>query len=151
MDELERDVALLQELYTAGSLVNHLVVEELHRAGVPSSDFSFMGWVLNLEPVTPGRLAEESGLPPTTIRDHVRRLAGSRHVRRVPNPADGRSYHLVLTPKGRRVMDRGWPPLVNAFLRLRPHLARPAQDYVAVVRELRGALKDAVASSAVEP
>jgi DNA-binding MarR family transcriptional regulator len=151
MDELERDVALMQEIYTAGSLVNHLVVEELHRVGVPSSDFSFMGWVRQLEPVTPGKLAEESGLPPTTIRDYVRRLVGSRHVRRVPNPADGRSYHLVLTPKGRRVMDRGWPAVIKAFLRLQPYLARPAKEYVAVVRELRGALKDAVASSEPEP
>jgi DNA-binding MarR family transcriptional regulator len=150
MNRIEREAALLQELYTAGSLVNHLVVEELDAAGVPSQDFSFLGWVRTLEPVTPGRLAEESGLPPTTIRDYVRRLVAAGNVRRVPNPADGRSYHLVLTSKGRRLMDRGWPAVVNAFLRLQPHLARPAEQYVELVRELRGALRDAVASSGAE-
>jgi DNA-binding MarR family transcriptional regulator len=143
MNKLDRDVALLQEIYTAGTLVNHLVVEELNRAGVPSADFSFMGWVLNLEPVTPGRLAEESGLPPTTIRDYIRRLVDAGNVRRVANPEDGRSYHLVLTPKGRRLVESGWPPLVKAFRRLEPHLARPAGEYVGLVRELRGALGQA--------
>ena len=62
------------------------------------------------------------------------------------NPADGRSYHLVLTPKGRQLMDRGWPAVVKAFLRLEPHLVRPAEEYVELVRELRAALKDSVAS-----
>jgi DNA-binding MarR family transcriptional regulator len=146
VNRTERDAALLQELFTTGSLVNHLVVEELDAARVPSQDFSFLGWVRTLEPVTPGRLAEESGLPPTTIRDHVRRLVEAGKVRRVPNPADGRSYHLVLTPKGRQLMDRGWPAVVKAFLRLEPHLVRPAEEYVELVRELRGALKDSVAS-----
>jgi DNA-binding MarR family transcriptional regulator len=148
VNKAERDAALMQEVFTAGSLVNHLVVEELHAAGVPSQDFSFLGWVRTLEPVTPGRLAEESGLPPTTIRDYVRRLVEAGNVRRVPNPSDRRSYHLVLTAKGRRVTDRGWPAVVKAFLRLQPHLARPAEEYVTLVKELRGALRDAVTSPA---
>ena len=141
MNRIERQAALLQELYTAGSLVNHLVTEELRAAGVPSQDFSFLGWVRVLEPVTPGRLADESGLPPTTIRDYVRRLVAAGKVRRVPNPRDGRSYQLVLTPKGRRLMDRGWPAVVKSFLRLEPQLERPAEDYVQHLRELRGALQ----------
>ena len=83
---------LLQELYSTGLLVGMLVDEELAKAGVPQQLFSFLGWVATLQPVTPGTLAAETGLPPTTIRDYVRRLVARGDVRKTPNPADGRSY-----------------------------------------------------------
>jgi DNA-binding MarR family transcriptional regulator len=106
-----------------------------------------MGWVTRLQPVTPGRLAAETGLPPTTIRDYVRRLVASGDARRVPNPADGRSYHLVLTAKGQRVADRGWPAVVAAFERVERHLAHPAGDHLQALRELREAVRLALAEA----
>ncbi len=148
MNRVERDAALLQELYTAGTLVNLLVTEELERAGVPAELFSFLGWIRNLEPVTPGGLAAETGLPPTTIRDYVRRSVARGTVRKRPNPEDGRSYHLVLTAKGRRLMDRGWPAVIAAFLRLEQNLDRPAEDYLLWVRGLRAGLKQTLIGAA---
>ena len=79
-------------------------------------------------------------MPPTTIRDYVRRLVERGDVRKVPNPADGRSYHLVLTGQGRRLSDRGWPAVVASFERLEPLLGRPAAEYLAIVEELRAGL-----------
>jgi DNA-binding MarR family transcriptional regulator len=143
--ELNRNVALLQELYSAGTLVELLVTEELRAAGVSPQLFSFLGWVVSLQPVTPGTLAAETGMPPTTIRDHIRRLVERGDVRKVRNPADGRSYHLVLSPQGERLVDRGWPAVKAAFARLEPHLAGAPADYVERTRELRTALKRALA------
>jgi len=144
---LERDVALLQELYTAGALVALLVDEELEAIGVPQELFSFLGWIYTLQPVTPGQLAAETGMPPTTIRDYIRRLVERGDVRKVANPADGRSYHLAVTPKGRRLADRGWPAVITAFKRLEPHLERSAAEHLASVEDLRSALKLALAGS----
>ena len=138
------DTALLQELYSAAVLVELLVGEELRAAGVAPQLFSFLGWIAFLEPVTPGRLAAETGMPPTTIRDYIRRLVERGDVRKVPNPEDGRSYHLVLTPKGRRLVERGRPAVAAAFARLRPELERPAADHLAAVEELRRGLKQAL-------
>ena len=59
----ERDADLLQELYSTGVLVGLLVDEELARIGVPDRLFAFMGWVTRLQPVTPSRLSEETGIP----------------------------------------------------------------------------------------
>lgn len=140
------NTALLQELYSAAVLVELLVGEELRAAGVPPQLFSFLGWIAFLEPVTPGRLAGETGMPPTTIRDYVRRLAERGDVRKVANPDDGRSYLLVLTPKGRRLVDRGRPAVAAAFARLRPRLERPADDHLAALEELRRGLKHALAA-----
>ena len=77
------DADLLQELYSTGLLVGFLVDSELAAIGVPDRLFSFMGWVTRLQPVTPGRLAAETGLPPTTIRDYVRRQQTTRRTRRI--------------------------------------------------------------------
>jgi DNA-binding MarR family transcriptional regulator len=138
------DAHLMQTLYTAGSLVAVLVGEELEAAGVPPELFSFLGWIRVLEPVSPGGLAAETGMPPTTIRDYIRRLVERGDLRKAPNPADGRSYHLVLTAQGRRLSDRGWPAVIAAFERLEPGLRRPAAEYLAVVDELRAGLKQAL-------
>ena len=146
-DTVERDAALLQELYTAGVLVAVLVNEELEAVGVPPELYSFLGWVFSLQPVTPGMLAAETAMPPTTIRDYVRRLVERGDVRKVANPADGRSYHLVVTAKGQRVAERGWPAVIAAFKRLEPHLERSAAEHLASVAELRSALKLAGARS----
>ena len=142
---------LLQELYSTGLLVGLLVDEELAKAAVPDRLFSFIGWVTRLEPVTPGALSAETGLPPTTVRDYIRRLVASGDVRKIPNPADGRSYHLVLTAKGRRISHRGWPAVVAAFERLDRHLARPAGEHLATMRELRKAVRLALAESEARP
>jgi DNA-binding MarR family transcriptional regulator len=142
-----RDPDLLQELYSTGLLVGMLVDAELAKIGVPDRLFSFIGWVTRLEPVTPGRLAAETGLPPTTIRDYVRRLVSSGVARKVPNPADGRSYHLVLTAKGRSIADRGWPAVVTAYERVDRHLDRPGREHLAEMRALREAVRLALAEA----
>lgn len=141
------DTALLQELYSAAVLVELLVGEELRAAGVQPQLFSFLGWIAFLEPVTPGRLAGETGMPPTTIRDYIRRLVERGDVRKTANADDGRSYLLVLTPKGRRLVDRGRPAVAAAFARLRPQLTRPGDEHLVAVEELRRGLKEALARS----
>jgi DNA-binding MarR family transcriptional regulator len=146
-----QDAHLMQSLYTAGSLVGVLVGEELEKAGVAPELFSFLGWITLLQPVSPGGLAAETGMPPTTIRDYIRRLVERGDIRKVPNPADGRSYHLVLTAKGRRLAERGWPAVVASFDRVERHLERPAAEHLAAMRELREAVRLALAESAARP
>jgi len=143
--QLARRAALLQEAYTAGQLVNVLVTRELERAGVSPQDFSFLGWIAQLQPVTPGRLATETGLPATTIRDHIRRSIGRGMLLKKPNPDDGRSYYLVLSAEGTRLMDRGWPAVIGAYARLEPELRDDQAQYLHTVRQLRAALKDVLA------
>jgi len=135
----------MQELYTAGQLVNVLVVRELEAVGVPAQDFSFLGWIAQLQPITPGRLAEETGLPATTIRDHVRRSVGRGMLLKKPNPDDRRSYYLVLSAEGNRLMERGYPAVIAAYVRLEPQLRNP-EKHLESVRELRAALKQVVAA-----
>jgi DNA-binding MarR family transcriptional regulator len=137
-------------LFSTGLLVGILVDEELEKVGVPKNLFSFIGWVTTLQPVTPSALAAETGLPPTTIRDYIRRLVERGDARRVANPADGRSYHLVLTPRGQQIANRGWPAVLAVFGRLSRQLERPASEHLAAIRELREAVKRALAETEEE-
>jgi DNA-binding MarR family transcriptional regulator len=143
----EREADLLQELYSTGLLVGLLVDEELAKAGIPQELFSFLGWVTRLQPATPSMLAAETGLPPTTVRDYVRRLVERGDLRRVPNPNDGRSYFLVLTAKGQRVSTRGWPAVLAAFDRVARHLERPPLEHLATARDLRRAVQQALSET----
>ena len=145
-----RQEDLLQELYSTGLLVGLLVDAELARIGVPRALFSFIGWISWLQPVTPSALAAETGLPPTTIRDYVRRLVERGDVRKTPNPDDGRSYHLVLTPKGQKVANDGWPAVEAAFQRLEGNLERPAAERLTALHELRRAVQVALESQETE-
>ena len=140
------DAALLQELYSAGSLVAFLVEAELRAGGIVPQLFSFLSWVRLLEPVTPGALAAETGIPPTTIRDYLRRLSERGDIARRPNPRDGRSYLVKLTPRGRRLVDRGAPLVGAVFRRVEPHLPLPSDEYAQRARELRQGLAAVVAA-----
>ena len=136
----DSDTAVLQEAYSTGALIEAHVNAELRAGGVDPSLFSFLGWIAVLEPVTPGELAAETGMPPTTIRDYLRRLTERGQIVRTPNPADGRSYRVTLSAEGRKVVDRGRPLVGAVFKRVEPHLSRPAEEYVLRSRELREAL-----------
>jgi DNA-binding MarR family transcriptional regulator len=148
--ELGRNAALIQEAYSAGQLVALLVNEELEAVGVTPQLFSFLGFIRMLAPITPSELAAETGMPPTTIRDYVRRLVQRGDIRRARNPADGRSYHIVLTAQGRRLADRGWPAVKAAYARVAPHLEQSPEAHLAAARELRSALKLAIADRQLE-
>ncbi len=151
MNDTEREAHLLQELYSTGLLVELLVERELAAAGVPAEQFSFLGWIAALQPVTPGELAAETGMPPTTIRDNVRRLVERRLARKRPNPSDGRSYHLVLDAQGTRLMERGWPAVVRAYEQVAEHLDRPAGEVIESVRAARRGLRQALAQDPPPP
>ena len=142
------DAALLQEVYSAGTLVESLVNDELRNGGVDPQLFSFLSWVRLLEPVTPGTLSAETGIPPTTIRDYLRRLRERGDVVRLPNERDGRSYLVKLTPRGRGLVDRGAPLVSAVFERVEPHLPRPVEEYAERARELREALAATAAADA---
>jgi DNA-binding MarR family transcriptional regulator len=142
------NAVLIQEAYTAATLIATLVERELHARGVPSQLFSLLGWIRVLQPVSPGQLSFSTGIPPTTLRDYLRRLTSRGDIRRTPNPSDGRSYLVVLTAAGLRTVDRGRPAIADAFSRLEPYLTRDAGEYARYATELREALQRATVAAA---
>lgn len=71
-------------------------------AGLDGDEFAIYSVLTASRAITPTELARWMAAPPTTVSSYVKRLEARGHVRRVPNPSDGRSYRLELTPQGQR-------------------------------------------------
>ncbi|HNT37681.1 MAG TPA: MarR family transcriptional regulator [Rubrivivax sp.] len=66
-------------------------------------EFSLLMLLLANGPLTPGQLARTLTLGAPTLSMLLDRLQARALLRRERNPRDGRSQHIVLTPKGRRL------------------------------------------------
>jgi DNA-binding MarR family transcriptional regulator len=95
-----------------------LVERELAADGVSSDGYAALSLIGVRGPVRLTELASELGMPLPTASDIVRRLERRKHVRRRPNPDDGRSWLFELTSTGDREWRRGWGALqrINASL-----------------------------------
>ena len=103
--------AIINELGTASRYAHELAAAELRAAGVVPSEYGFLSFIGVLQPVTRTQLTHAVGLRRTTVRDIVKRLLERGHVREAPNPKDGRSTLLELTPEGRRIFAAGQPAI----------------------------------------
>src|SRR3954447_26542941 len=86
-------------------LVNHLISGALddvlaEAGGLSGDDFGFYSMLRRFGPVTAAQVVRWTALRPTTVSTLVRRLQQRGHVEQLPNPADGRSRLLALTPAG---------------------------------------------------
>jgi DNA-binding MarR family transcriptional regulator len=82
------------------------------------------------------------GVRRTTVRDAVGRLIEQGHVEERPNPDDGRSTLLVLTPAGQEIFDRGLPAFIRVLNALDAALDGTLQEHEDAVRRVRVALQN---------
>jgi DNA-binding MarR family transcriptional regulator len=95
------DTNLFLDLVMASQHAYLLAAEEIRAAGTSPRLAGLIVHIGIREPVTPGDLAEELGITATTMRDQLQELVDAGEIERQPNPADGRSYFVALTPQGR--------------------------------------------------
>src|SRR5438045_4419710 len=125
---------ILFEVFWAQQKRKRLIEAALEGLELPPEDYPFYVLIGAEGPWTPTGLAERLMMPLSTVIFRFKRLEGRGHAERVPNPDDGRSFLMRLTPEGRRLLD----------------LARPAfRDYAEAVEarlggERAGALTDAL-------
>src|SRR6476469_8519704 len=103
----ERRLSLLLLLVAANQRMVQLVERELAADGVDASDYGALSLIGVRDEMRLTELAGELGMPLTTMSDVVRRLETRGHVRRRPNPGDGRSFLFELTARGDREWGRG--------------------------------------------
>lgn len=97
LDNVLFDVWLLSRATIA------MLDERLAPSGIDSDEFAIYSMLRSKDGMTPSELAHWMAAPPTTVSSHVKRFEARGHVRRSPNPDDGRSYRLHLTAAGGRV------------------------------------------------
>ena len=144
MGGAHRNTVLLQ-LWTAAHMAERLVDEHLKRLGVSDEQFALLSLIGLYGPVTPTALATRMGVPLTTLADAVRRLDARGEIERLPNPEDGRSHLLTLSPAGharRKAAHRG---VVGSVEDVRKHLELSLKEVEAAMDDVHRALQEAVA------
>jgi len=134
-----RPPSVILELHSADRLIRTVVVEAFQRAGLPPSLFAILALIAIHEPVTPTRLAEESGVRPTTLRDMIGEMTAAGHVRRLENEADRRSYFLATTESGAEFLRRADRVVQALEEDLERELGGPVDELREPLRRLRRA------------
>lgn len=106
-----RRLSILLLVVAAHQRLGRLVERELSADGVESADYALLSMIGVRGPVRLTEVAAELGMRLTTASDAVRRLEARRHVSRLQNPDDGRSWLFELSPEGDEEWQRGWPAL----------------------------------------
>jgi DNA-binding MarR family transcriptional regulator len=136
--------AIINELGSASRYAHELAALELRAAGVVPSEYGFLSFVGTLQPVTRTKLTEASGLRRTTVRDVVKRLIDRGHVMEVPNPKDGRSTFLVLTPDGREIYDKGQPAIKRVLDAIDEALGGKLDEHEETVWRVRNVVQELI-------
>lgn len=100
-DVREGGTNVLFDVWLVGKAVNGLLDAALLASGLTADEFGVYSVLNSADGLTPSALARWLSAPPTTVSSYVKRIEGRGHLRREPNPADGRSYLIRLTDAGR--------------------------------------------------
>jgi DNA-binding MarR family transcriptional regulator len=132
---LGADNVLFQFFRTQQSL-RELMAQVVEGSGITSFDYALLGVVSLLGPLSPSELAARTAVPPTTVSRYVAGFVDRGLVSRAPNPADGRSYLVEITPAGRAAVERVLPRLRRAVQALAEQAGTPLAGIVDVLVEL---------------
>jgi DNA-binding MarR family transcriptional regulator len=141
-------LSILLTVWTAAQRINQLVTNELITANAWTPRFATLVMIVLREPLTPKALAEAMGFPPTTMSDYLAELFEAGLIKRTPNPADGRSYLVRPTPKGRKAFERGSVASSKAHRLLEENLEQPLEEIEKAIEELTRALDAALSIQA---
>jgi DNA-binding MarR family transcriptional regulator len=142
---VQRDDRLFLQLATTGQYLARILDRQLGPTGIPPYQLALVSHIRHNQPVTPTEISRASGVPATTLRDNIKRLVDRGLVRRVPHPADGRSYLLELTRRGELMTRAADPALAEAYATLERLLPAPLTRYEELVVELNASLERALA------
>ena len=95
-----RRSSVFLEVFALAQSVGQLLRSTMAGAPLTPEEYAVYGVVFEEEAVTPTDMGRRLGMPKTTVMERVRLMEERGHVRRLANPADGRSYRLVLTAAG---------------------------------------------------
>ena len=93
-------MSVLFDLWLVNHLISGALDDVLTESGLSGEDFGFYSLLRRFGPATPTQVVRWTAMRPTTVSTLVRRLQQRGHVEQRPNPADGRSRLIALTPAG---------------------------------------------------
>ena len=130
--------------YALFQQTDRLLDEHQVNARMAGGSYAVYSVIAAEEPVTPTRLAGILGMPPTSLSYQIRQMHERGHLRRVPNPQDGRSVLLKLTPKGRRIVQQAQAGFARAIASFRAELDVDEPELLRHLEAMSAALERAI-------
>lgn len=98
--------SVLYDVFVLGQAVNQLLLDGLADAPLTPQEYAVVSAVFERGPATPSELSHALGMPAQTMSDWLAGFRTRGLVEMRPNPRDGRSQLVSLTPAGRRAHRR---------------------------------------------
>jgi DNA-binding MarR family transcriptional regulator len=136
---------ILFDVFLTNQKRGRLIDAALAGTELPADDYPLYVIVGAEGPWTPTDLARRLEMPLTTVLFRVRRLERRGHAERRPNPDDGRSFTIELTPAGQRLLRKARPRFRAAAEAVE---ARLGAEEVDSLRNGMARLRDAVDAEA---
>ncbi|MHB8059597.1 MAG: MarR family winged helix-turn-helix transcriptional regulator [Gaiellaceae bacterium] len=138
-----QDSYVLFETWTLMHSVGALLNRVLEGSGMNADEFGFYSVVIDNQPITPKRISELVGMPPTTVSSFLSRMIERGHASKKKNPADGRSFLVELTPLGFETQYGAWRRFLPAQDAVIDHLEVPVDDVSRALQLLTDAVRAA--------
>jgi DNA-binding MarR family transcriptional regulator len=135
-------------LFALSQQLSSLLSQAMVHAPLSPSDFAVYSALRLQQPSTLMELAATLGMRPTTLSSVLARMQQQGHLRREPNPADGRSRLISLTDTGRQVTEECFPQFSGAIEAFRRHLGVDEQQALHYFEAASSALHGAAAQVA---
>src|SRR5215813_7815746 len=132
---------ILFEVFWTQQKRKRLIETALAGVELPAEDYPFYVLIGAEGPWTATGLAERLMMPLTTVSFRFKRLERRGHAERVPNPDDGRSFLIRLTPEGQRLLDEARPAFRSYAEAVEARLGAARVD---VLTNGLGAVRDAI-------
>ena len=132
---------ILFDVFLTNQKRAQLIEAALADTDLPAEDYPVYVIVGAEGPWTPTDLAKRLQMPLTTVLFRVRRLERREHAERKPNPDDGRSFTIRLTPAGQKLLRKARPKFRAAAETVEAQLGA---EQVAALRDALGNLRTTI-------
>jgi DNA-binding MarR family transcriptional regulator/DNA-binding transcriptional MerR regulator len=114
----EQHISLMFDTFMVRTRMECVLSAALRPAGIPSGEYAIVSLIWAEGSMTPATLGRLVGVAPSTLGGRIANVVRRGWVRRVPDPADRRSWRLELTPEGDRLMETAIPHAHTCAVRI---------------------------------
>jgi len=91
---------MLFDLFVAAQRVRRVLAEGMAKSGLRPDEYAVYSLLFEHGPLTATDMADQLGMPLTTVLDYLKAMTAAGHLDRTPDPSDGRALQLRLSRGG---------------------------------------------------
>jgi DNA-binding MarR family transcriptional regulator len=106
-----QDVSLLFDFFVASQRLRRVLAAGLEESGMRPDEYAVYSSLFEAGPMTASQMAEDLGMPLTTVLEYLRAMDAAGHLVRTAHPFDGRAIDVNLNRAGvaaHRRANRHW-------------------------------------------